>query len=260
VSRRCAQLVGYTGDPRSGRVPRTPGQCGTSGLGTLASAGSPALLGQNHGMEGHDGFSGRRMRNADWLVGQIGLRSSARTRARSMLLEPSELPGPGWVLLQQRRWRVGMKLSPTEEERRARRVRSVIAIRSFEQRNASRWTWVRVETLASEQDAASYMTHIRDQLVPDPRAKRPLVEDRTIENIEIPGFKHPCGFEFSNDDHRGSGVAWAFAGHISHVVLLAQCSFYNDSWSWRDASSTIALQVEKIRSSIGAAPPGSPTT
>jgi hypothetical protein len=84
-------------------------------------------------------------------------------------------------------------------------------------------------------------------MVPDPRAPRPLTEDRTIEDVGIPGYANARVFELKRDDAQGSGTAWVFTGHVDRIVLTAQCSFYNDSWSWSEALSIISLQVEKIQ-------------
>lgn len=101
--------------------------------------------------------------------------------------------------------------------------------------------------MISEQDAASYVPIMRSQLVEDPRAKRAPPEKRTVEDPEVPGLALASAVEYASTDKRGSGLGWNVIGHIGSVVLAAQCSCYNDAWSWSEAKATIALQVEKIR-------------
>jgi hypothetical protein len=114
------------------------------------------------------------------------------------------------------------------------------------------WFWVRVDPFNSELDASAFSSAIRDNLVPDPRATQPLAENRIIENLGIPGYANARVFEVGSDDRNGSGVAWVFAGHVDRIVLTAQCSFYNDSWSWVDAISIVSTQVEKVLTRVSA--------
>jgi hypothetical protein len=187
------------------------------------------------------------MMKFDWLIGQIGLRRSEKARSRAMLLELDELPGANWVTLYEGTWRVGTNQPRTPELRNAKAAGGATAVRSFEEQTAIRWLWVRVDPLASRLDASSLSEDIRDYIVPDPRAPRPLTQDRTIEDVRIPGYANARVFELKRNDAQGSGTAWVFAGHIDRIALTAQYSFYNDSWSWSEALSIISLQVEKIQ-------------
>ena len=199
------------------------------------------------------------MRKIDWLIGQIGLRRSEKAPSRAMLLELDELPGPNWAKRYEGAWRVGTNQPRTQELRNARVAGGATAARSFEQQAAMRWIWLRVDPLASELDASSFSAAIRDYLVPDSRGPRPLVEDRIIEDVGIPGYANARALELAGDDPRGSGLDWAFTGHVDRIVLTAQCSFYNDSWSWRGAISIVTLQVDKIQHCTGTATHGSTT-
>jgi hypothetical protein len=188
-----------------------------------------------------------RMTNGHWLIAQIGLRRSAKELSRSMLLDPTELPGSGWTTLSERYWRSGMRVAPTDEGKRARHAGNVTAWRSCEQSGASRWLWAQVAPMVSEQDAASYVPKVPSQLVADPRAKRAPVERRTVKDSQVPGLALASVVEGTSADQRGSGLGWTVIGQVGSVVLVAQCSCYNDAWSWSEAKATIALQVEKIR-------------
>ena len=129
-----------------------------------------------------------RFTNGDWLIAQIGLSGSAKKYSRSMLLDPTELPDSGWTVLRERSWRVGMRVAPTDEGKRARQAGNVTAWRSYEQKGASRWLWTQVAPMISVQDAASYVPKMRSQLVADPRAKRVPVARQTVKDSEVPGL------------------------------------------------------------------------
>jgi hypothetical protein len=199
------------------------------------------------------------MRKVDWLTGQIGLRRAQKARSQSMLLKLGELPGGDWEKLYEGSWRVGTNQPRTKELRRARSAGGATAARSFQQRAAMRWLWVRIDPLVSAHDASSFTTNVRGYLVSDSRATGALIEDRVIEDVGIPNYAHARVFEFASEDRHGSGIAWAFTGHVDRIVLLAQCSSYNGSWSWTEATSTVALQVEKIHYSLGTAADGRST-
>ncbi len=123
-----------------------------------------------------------RMTTFDWLVAQVGMRRSERRWSRSLLLNPSELPGGGWSIRSERSWRAGVSFAGarphTDEGNRARRARCVVAWRAFEDSTAERWLWVEAVPLVSEVDAASYVSTGLDQFVPDPRARKPSTSRR----------------------------------------------------------------------------------
>ena len=187
-----------------------------------------------------------RMTNGHWLIGQIGLRKSFKDESRTMLLEPRELPDQGWKIRNERSWRAGMRMAHTDEGQRARRAGSVTTWRSYENESVQRWMWIQVAPLVSEQDAASYVPKVRDQLVANPRAKRIHVENRMIEKPDVPGLALTTASESVSTEPRGLGHGWIVIGHIDRVVLMMSCSYYDDAWSWAGAKSTIALQVAKI--------------
>jgi hypothetical protein len=81
---------------------------------------------------------------------------------RSLKILPStaDMPGDGWRLLDERTFRTGRMGRATEYGKRARKLGSLTAIRSFEQK-ANRWLWAEVIPLANEEDAAAALNEAR---------------------------------------------------------------------------------------------------
>ena len=195
-----------------------------------------------------------RMTRFDWLVAQGGIRRSQRSWSKSMLVNPTELPGGGWSIRSERSWRAGVSFAGarpyTDEGSRARQAGCVVAWRSFEDSSAPRWLWVEVVPLVSEADAVSYAATGLEQLVPDPRPTGEPVDLQPIEGLDVSGLSHPRAWGAVTTDQQGRGTGRLVTGHVGHVVLICQCSWYEDGWTLQEASSVVTLQAGKIRTCI----------
>jgi hypothetical protein len=68
-----------------------------------------------------------------------------------MLPDLADLAGDGWKVVDEQRWRTGRMGKVQDWGVRARQIRSVTAIRSFEQIGASRWVSTEVIPRSSRQ-------------------------------------------------------------------------------------------------------------
>jgi len=194
------------------------------------------------------------MRNFQYLLAQIGPKA-ARHESLSMLLEPSQLPGAGWTLLDQRSWRTGFTSKPSEAARRARHARRFSAIRSFELAAASRWVWVEVMPFATAADAEAALPSLPTLFVSNPRAKVTVTGERRLEPDEIAEMAdYPFVYEQTTSGEHGPSASRYAAGTVRHVVFIVATSAFGEGWSWTEVASVAASQVAGIRNVIEVSP------
>ena len=88
-------------------------------------------------------------------------------QALTHLVEPADLPGEGWTVMDQRTWRTGV-LPTTDWQRQARIAGCIPAWRLFEQTGAKRWPWIQAAPVA---DAASALSQLPEGM---PRVFAPV--------------------------------------------------------------------------------------
>jgi hypothetical protein len=189
------------------------------------------------------------MNRLQFAIGQFGKRS-VRMSSLAMLLDESELPDADWTLLHERSWRTGAGGMKSEEVRAAHRIGTFTAIRLFEHVFRNRWVWIEVMPFASAQDAQSAVPKIRTGLVSNPNATVTVIEERTIEDQEVPGLAHPLVFEQVTTGRNGRGAARYIGGHVDRVLFLVSTSASEAGWPWNEVTSLASLQCLKIQNAL----------
>jgi hypothetical protein len=196
----------------------------------------------------------RTFRNYQYLLAQIGPKA-ARRESLSMLLEPLQLPGNGWTLLDQRSWRTGYTSKPSEAGRRARRARTFSAVRSFELAAESRWVWIEVMPFAVAADAEAVLSSLPTLFVGNPRAKVTVTGERRLDHAEISEIAdYPFVYEQLTSGERGPSASRYAAGTVEHVVFIVATSEYGEGWPWAEVASVAASQVASIRNVMDDSP------
>lgn len=176
---------------------------------------------------------------------------SKRDYTRSMLIELSDLPGEGWMLLGERVWRTGIFGLPSDIWRRARSVGAFTAVRSYEQSTPSRWVLIKVSPVASVQDAEDIVPTLVSLSAPNPKARVAVISEGLVTDVSVAGISNPWVYEQSTRGMpQGPTSSRYVSGNIDHVAILVACSGYLDAWPWEEVSSIAARQAAKVRSRI----------
>jgi hypothetical protein len=186
------------------------------------------------------------MNNLKFKLLQIGTKA-AREYPTSMLLESSELPSDSWKILDERKLRIGFSGHLNEATRRARHAGRFLAIRSFEHLDRSRWLWVEVIPLVSEEDAQSMLCDLESRFLPNPRAKTKIIGSRKLDTKVVPDISHyPFAYEQSGVNKQVLVTTRYLAGTIYHVIFIVACTAFDGGWRWSQVASVARLQEQKV--------------
>ena len=190
------------------------------------------------------------MNNLQVLVAQIGTRS-ARAQPRTMLLDESDLPGDGWRLCSQRSWRMGAwGIPPSDANRRACQAGLFTGSRVFEQASPTRWLSTQVLQFASILDAQSEVPGMQERLMPNPRARVTIVDERTIHGHRVAGLANLWVFEQLTVGLERPTYTRYVAGSVEFVVTMLMCTGDRGQWPWDEVMSIATMQSSKVRATI----------
>ena len=175
-------------------------------------------------------------------------------RSFAMLLEPSDLPGHGWTIAEERSWPTG-QLDPTSDKsRRALEFGAVTAWRSFEEVESSRSAWVEVVPYATTEDAGVSLRQVPRFFVGTLRPGERLVAEGVVEGRVLPGVADTWMFEKSTTGTGGDPSARYVGGTIGQILFLTCLSRSGAMWPWVEVIELARLQAEKVRGAIGMTP------
>lgn len=184
-------------------------------------------------------------RRLQFVAAQIG-RKPDTALVLAMLVEPNDLPGERWAVIDQRTWRTGQTPNPSEAAIRAREAGSVTAWRSFEQKGASRWLWVQVTPTVSEEDARAFIADMPNRFLKNLHAKAVVTSEHAVEDVEIPGADDVWCFEQATTGKDGDSIAMYAAGRVGPLVFAVAASSLDGGWDWQAVTAVVAKQAERL--------------
>ena len=152
----------------------------------------------------------------------------------AMLLVPSDLPGPGWEVTQERTWPTGQLDPESEKSRRALRAGAVTAWRSFEQTGMPRSAWSEVVPYATAADAALSLRQAPRYFEGTDVPGEQVVAQRFVEDRVLPGVADAWIFEKSLSGPSGDRLSRFVAGTVGQVLSIASCSGREGTWQLDD--------------------------
>lgn len=176
-------------------------------------------------------LKGRYIPNIVGVYAKLGRKPGAGD-SLSMLPYWSDLTGDGWNQMDEQTWRTGRMGRASEWGARAREMQSVTAVRSFEQRGASRWLVTEVIPLVSAEDAALALADVPNRFLANPRSKVTIVKEGAVSGIAGPGDSASWAYEQETTSSMGPGIARYLSGTAGPVLYLVVGSGLADTWSW----------------------------
>jgi hypothetical protein len=187
--------------------------------------------------------------NIRYQYAKLGQKPEPKRRSVNLLPDASELPGDGWVVLDERTWRTGRIRKPAAWGVRARQQGSVTAIRSFEQKAVARWVWAEVMPLASDDDAAEALTELPNRFVRNPRSIVTLTSEFPVNDITVPGCSQTWAYAQEGTSSMGDSTTQMLAGAVGRVLFCLGASGLRDMWSWDEVILVAGTIVERIEQS-----------
>jgi hypothetical protein len=166
-------------------------------------------------------------------------------RSLHMLPQRFEL-GEGWKQHSELTWRTGRMGRAHEWGIRARKVKSVTAVRHFEQESASRWLTTQVIPAATESDAALFLDDLPNRFLRNPRTIVKLTNEHAVSGIVALGGPSTWAHEQQTTSKMGPGVIRYLSGTVGPVLYLVMASGFGDRWPWVEVTSVAELIVERI--------------
>lgn len=189
-------------------------------------------------------------RRLKFAAAQIGGKPG-KEQVLSLLIEPPELPGAGWFVIDERTWRTGQTDNPSAAATRARNAGSISAWRSFEQKSHSRWLWVQITPTVSEADAQQLVRDMPNRFLKNSRAEVVVKAERTVKDRAIPGAQNVWCYEQDTTSKKGDSVAKYVAGTVGVVVFVLAASVMTDGWAWDEVIGVAATQARRLPGGFG---------
>lgn len=189
-------------------------------------------------------------RRLQFAAAQIG-RKPDKARVLAMLVEPHDLPGERWAVLDQRTWRTGQTPNPSEAAMRARNAGSITAWRSFEQKGASRWLWAQVTPTVSDEDARAFIVDLPSRFLKNLHAKVVVTSEHDVEDVEIPGADDVWCYEQATTGKLGDSIAMYAAGRVGTLVFALSASSPAGGWDWQAVTPVAAKQADRLSEACG---------
>ena len=169
----------------------------------------------------------------------------------AMLLVPSDLPGPGWEVSQERTWPTGELDPDSEKSRRAVRAGSITAWRSLEQTGVGRSAWFEVVPYATAADACVSLRQAPRYFEGTDDPGQQVVAQRFVEDRNLPGMADAWIYEKSLSGPSGDRLSRFVAGTVGHVLSIASCSGREGMWQLDEMVALALRQAERIRGALG---------
>jgi hypothetical protein len=187
-------------------------------------------------------------------------------RSRSSLPGPDDLPGDGWVVVEERSWRTGTMDPDSAKSRRARASDCTTAWRSLAQPNPVRRAWVEVVPYATAADAevslgqtprffvgqAAAGVTITDEHVVDEQAICDLAKEHAVSSRS----GGPWLFEQSATGPDGDTVTRYVGVTVDRAMCLTCCAGAPATWSWGEVLGVAASLADGVRRRFGSADAG----
>ena len=171
-------------------------------------------------------------------------------KSLAMLLAPVDLEGPGWEVIEERTWPTGRLDPESEKSQRALEAHGITAWRSLAQADSSRTAWFEVVPYASPADAELSLLQVPRFFVGSDRPDEEVVAERVVDDQVLPGSTDAWIYEKSTNGPRGVRRARYVGGTAEHILFLTCFAGPDEAWSWADALTVTALQVERVRLAV----------
>ena len=181
------------------------------------------------------------------MIAQIGSRKMKRLSI-SLLIDVSELPGEGWNLSAERKWRTGAWGRPRNAiTDRAHQASLFTAFRSFENKREKRWVWSAITPVTTEEDAALLTPKLQDLV--DLRTDRSshLTSDIRMPSGVLPDRGNWWIRELVTDGNHGHGTMRCVGSNVRDVVWIVGCSELGQGWEWSEVAEVGMLQAGVIQ-------------
>jgi hypothetical protein len=186
-------------------------------------------------------------RRAKFAIAQLGKKPNAKA-SLALLLTVADLPGENWKVMDERSWRAGTVGPDTPWGQRTRAARNIVGWRSFEQQSAEKWMWIQVVPYVSDEDARSALAGATlGDGIPNSRAEVQLVNQVTIEDVEIDGVNAARVLVQSTSGPRGDSEARTIYSAVNSFVAVEAFSSFSGSWGEGEMSSIVTLQANRIK-------------
>jgi hypothetical protein len=184
-------------------------------------------------------------------LAKLGQRSR-RKAMLPMLLSVDDLNLPNGKMLSDIALRPGFVGFSDETEFRARKIGSTVVVRVFVDSSDSRWLTLRVLTLASKEDAASWASRLKERSVNN-RTSPSHISHESLEEIfgasEV-GAIRGLRFEFVDQSSGSRFFVRATAGFVGNVAFGVRFMAREDSSSWDDVVTVANTQGKRIRKEL----------
>jgi hypothetical protein len=183
----------------------------------------------------------------DFLLSQIGPKPG-RKRALASLLDPAELPGEPWRVLDQRTWRAGQGGSAPWQVR-ARVAKSMVAWRSFTRPNepGSAALWIETVQLGTPEDAREALATLPASLLKNRRDQVEVLSEREVDGPAIAGADVQWCLEQVTRKKGYDNTSCKFAGGtLSSWMFVLMCGGLGSGWGWEDVVALTSKQAGKL--------------
>jgi hypothetical protein len=187
------------------------------------------------------------MNSLQYLVAQFGKRSERRY-ARSLILEPSEIPDGKWRVYNQKLSRSGMFRGQGESSRRAVETGSFNVLRTYSQTGATKAALIEVRQMATPSDALTEAPISRLQLkIASPSSDSSLTEATLMEPPPIAGNTSATYFEqIARSGDRRNTYRYA-VDSLERVIFLTAWVTSEEESPWEEVFELSTLQADRIR-------------
>ena len=188
-----------------------------------------------------------------YTFAQLGHKAE-KDLARSMLLDPSDLPGGEWTIRGDMTWRTGRFGKPSPILHAASKAGKFTALRTYQQEVPSeRWLMAKVVPASSESDASAIAPRLWSLSFPNPDAKVKVEGEPTVQDVAIDGLSNSLVCEQLSRGWPTESTVTAsryVAGNVGSVAILVECSGTRDDWPWEEVASVAAKQAERCSQSL----------
>ena len=186
-------------------------------------------------------MTGTRLR---LVLAQLG-RKSGGSQALTQMLEPADLPGLGWTVMDQRTWRTG--IDPTTDwQRRAKTADCITAWRSFEQTGARRWLWIQATPVVDSADAVSALSQLPARMLRNVRAKVRVVDGREVPPPAPLTTETAWAWEQLGEGRIGESVSLTLIAAFGRNVITVAGSSLDKSWTWGEMRDLAQCQAARL--------------
>jgi hypothetical protein len=190
---------------------------------------------------------------------QVDQNQPARTDGTAwsfgMLLGPTDLPGPGWDVVEERHWPTG-ELDPTSpKSQRTLGGDYVTAWRTLRQVDPARSAWVEVVPYATPEDARLSLRQVPRFFVGTAPDGESVVEERNVEDRSVSGVEDTWVFEKTTSGPEATTRARYVGGVVDRVLFLTCFSSPAEYWAWAEVLDLAWHQADRVRRTPGMARP-----